>query len=175
MILSLPQEGIIVVQLRPNCGDMNMFKPIHRSPVSFPKIASDAELWCFELCLNKRLCKQSKRRWFETPSRSLWLHCTGLSYSTGRCSAAFCINFVESFFDNETLEYIFANQVPSLKRVRDIERKFEALRVLSMSLGHLSKPLPLWTPRAGSGIRSSWTPGHPAPDDNMYVWSQMPR
>ena len=29
----------------------------------------------FDLRLNKRLRKQSKRRWFETPSRSLWRHC----------------------------------------------------------------------------------------------------
>ena len=29
----------------------------------------------FDLPLNKRLDKQSIRRWFETPSRSLWLHC----------------------------------------------------------------------------------------------------
>ena len=26
----------------------------------------------FDLCLNKRLCKQSWGLWFETPSRSLW-------------------------------------------------------------------------------------------------------
>ena len=29
----------------------------------------------FDLQLNKRLSKQSRRRWFETPSRSLWRHC----------------------------------------------------------------------------------------------------
>ena len=29
----------------------------------------------FDLCLNKRLSKQLRRRWFETPSRSLWCHC----------------------------------------------------------------------------------------------------
>ena len=29
----------------------------------------------FDLCLNKRLSKQSRRRWFETPSHSLWHHC----------------------------------------------------------------------------------------------------
>ena len=29
----------------------------------------------FDLSLNKRLSKQSRRRWFETPSRSLWRHC----------------------------------------------------------------------------------------------------
>ena len=29
----------------------------------------------FDLRLNKRLSKQQRRRWFETPSRSLWRHC----------------------------------------------------------------------------------------------------
>ena len=33
-----------------------------------------------DLRLNKRLSKQSIRRWFETPSRSLWHHCNGLRY-----------------------------------------------------------------------------------------------
>ena len=27
--ISIPQEGIIVVQLRPNCGKINMFKPTY--------------------------------------------------------------------------------------------------------------------------------------------------
>ena len=31
----------------------------------------------FDLRLNKRLSTQSRRRWFETPSRSLWRHCNG--------------------------------------------------------------------------------------------------
>ena len=31
----------------------------------------------FGLRLNKRLSKQLWRRWFETPSRSLWRHCNG--------------------------------------------------------------------------------------------------
>ena len=29
----------------------------------------------FDLCLNERLSKQSRRRWFNTPSRPLWRHC----------------------------------------------------------------------------------------------------
>ena len=39
--------------------------------------ASDAELSCFLWSAHekKRLRKQSRRRWFETPSRSLWRHC----------------------------------------------------------------------------------------------------
>ena len=43
----------------------------------FPrKKDSDAELWFyFDLRLNKRLNKQSRRRWFETSSRSLWRCC----------------------------------------------------------------------------------------------------
>ena len=32
----------------------------------------------FDLRLTKRLSKQSRRRWFETPSRSLWRDCNGI-------------------------------------------------------------------------------------------------
>ena len=35
----------------------------------------------FDRCLNKRLCKQSRRRWFETSSRSLWRHCNDMQAS----------------------------------------------------------------------------------------------
>ena len=34
----------------------------------------------FDLGLNKRLSKQSRRRWFETPSRPLWRHCNGNTF-----------------------------------------------------------------------------------------------
>ena len=33
----------------------------------------------FDLHRNKRLSKQLTRRWFETPSRSLWRHCNGVT------------------------------------------------------------------------------------------------
>ena len=38
----------------------------------------------FDLHLNKRLSKQSRRRWFEMPSRSLWRHCNvgGIAHHT---------------------------------------------------------------------------------------------
>ena len=43
--------------------------------------ASDAQLWCFLwYTFDKRLRKQSKRQWFETPSCSLWLHCNGFHF-----------------------------------------------------------------------------------------------
>ena len=35
----------------------------------------------FDLRLNKRLIKQSRRRWFETPSRLLWRHRNVISTS----------------------------------------------------------------------------------------------
>ena len=51
---------------------------IHRSPVNSPTKASDADVWIsFDLHLNKRLSKQSRGRWFETPSCSLWRHRNG--------------------------------------------------------------------------------------------------
>ena len=40
-----------------------------------------AVTWSFDvfyLRLNKRLCKPSRRRWFETPLRTLWRHCNVL-------------------------------------------------------------------------------------------------
>ena len=36
----------------------------------------------FDLRLNKRLSKQSRRRWFEMPSRLLWRHCNAEKYDS---------------------------------------------------------------------------------------------
>ena len=48
---------------------------IHRSPVNSPHKGQWRRALMFSLiCLDKRLSKQSRRRWFETPSRSLWRH-----------------------------------------------------------------------------------------------------
>ena len=49
---------------------------IHRSPVDSLTKTSDAEFHVFfDLRLNKRLSKQSRRWWFEAPPWSLWRHC----------------------------------------------------------------------------------------------------
>ena len=50
---------------------------INRSPLNSPhkgQWRGSFDVF-FDLRLNKRSCKQSRRRWFETPSRSLWRHC----------------------------------------------------------------------------------------------------
>ena len=48
----------------PVTGEFPSHRPVTRSFDVF-----------FALRLNKRLSKQSRRRWFETPSRSIWRHC----------------------------------------------------------------------------------------------------
>ena len=53
-------------------------KGIHRSPVDSPhKVQWHSFSVFFDLPQNKRLSKQSKHRWFETPWRSLWCYCNG--------------------------------------------------------------------------------------------------
>ena len=50
---------------------------IHRSPVNSPHKGQrgGALMFFFDLCLNKRLSKQSWGWWFETLSHPLWRHC----------------------------------------------------------------------------------------------------
>ena len=48
----------------PVTGEFSSHRPVTRSFDVF-----------FDLSLNRQLSKQSRRRWFETPSRSLWRHC----------------------------------------------------------------------------------------------------
>ena len=39
----------------------------------------------FDLSLNKRFSKPSRRRWFDTPSRSLWRHCNTKDIFNHQC------------------------------------------------------------------------------------------
>ena len=59
--------------------DLPFVRGIHRSPVNSPHKGqwSGALMVFFNLRLNKRLSKQSRGWWFETPWRSLWRHCNG--------------------------------------------------------------------------------------------------
>ena len=54
----------------------------NRSPVNSTHKGQwrEALFLLFYLRLNKRLSKQLRRQWFETPSRPLWLHCNGDLY-----------------------------------------------------------------------------------------------
>ena len=48
------------------CGEFSTQRPVTQS----------FDVFC-DLRLNKRLSEQSRRRWFETSSHSLWRHCNG--------------------------------------------------------------------------------------------------
>ena len=55
----------------------------HRSPVNSPhkgQWRGDLVFSLRGLCLNKRLRNQSRRRWFTTPSRSLWRNASNRFY-----------------------------------------------------------------------------------------------
>ena len=52
----------------------------------------------FDLRLNKRLGKQSRRLWFETPSHSLWRHCNALLSDHQRCSLIFTRSISQEVF-----------------------------------------------------------------------------
>ena len=90
----------------------------------------------FDLRLNKRLSKQSRRLWFEAPSRLLWHHCkvinvTGQYTGSGhfapkdRCSAniwekipIFFPKFIESFYFYDII-YLTA-QRSLYKKIRSV-------------------------------------------------------
>ena len=60
----VPRHWLLCGEFTGDCGEFTGDRPVTRSFDVF-----------FDLRLNKRLCKQSRRRWFETPSYSLWSHC----------------------------------------------------------------------------------------------------
>ena len=73
MVMMTSSNGNIFRITGPFCGE---FTGHRRIPLT---MASDAKLWCFLWSVsNKRLSKQSRRRWFETPTRSLRRHCNDL-------------------------------------------------------------------------------------------------
>ena len=58
---------------------------IHRSPVNSPHKGQWRGALIFSLiCAWTKLSKQWRRRWFETPSRSLWRHCNDRSRYQGQ-------------------------------------------------------------------------------------------
>ena len=68
---------------------------VGNSPVSGEFPSQKPVTWIFDvffdLGLSKRLSKQSRCRWFETPSRSLWRHCNDImTYSYMKTSSSQC-------------------------------------------------------------------------------------
>ena len=68
LIMMTSSNGSVLLALcegnSPVIGEFPSQRPVTRSADVF-----------FDLCVNKRLSKHSRRWWFETPSHSLWRHC----------------------------------------------------------------------------------------------------
>ena len=89
LLLHVTKSGSRQHRRRPDHDDVNNWKHFRvtgplcgeftdRRWIPLTK-ASDVELrFFFALLPNKGLSKQSRRRWFETPSRSLWRQCNAL-------------------------------------------------------------------------------------------------
>ena len=61
----------------------------------------------FDLRLDKRLCKQSRRRWFVTPSHSLWRRCNVTLQCVSLCSCSQNIHVPSLLFDKLTVDDLF--------------------------------------------------------------------
>ena len=66
----------------------------------------------FDLHLSKLLSKQSRRRWFETPSRSLWRHYIELSQSCLVCCHATSEYCPLDMFDIRSLRHSSVTSTP---------------------------------------------------------------
>ena len=84
----------------------------------------------FDLCLNKRLSKQSRSWWFETQSRPLWRHCNALCLRRHRVGIVIqlCRFNIISFFIGiwqrhltQLITFIFHETVRPEKYKRDFE------------------------------------------------------
>ena len=81
-IMMTSSAGIIFRVTGPFWGE------IHRSSVDSPlkgPVTRSVGVF-FDLRLNKRWSKDSRRRWFRTPCRSLWRHCNMLLFFFGQIS-----------------------------------------------------------------------------------------
>ena len=74
----------------------------------------------FDLRLNKRLNKQSWRRWFETPSRSLWRHCIVRRHNW--------VHFWHVFW--------FVYKLHSSQSLSDIHQTLQRILMMTLSWGH---------------------------------------
>ena len=72
----------------------------------------------FDPRLNKRLGKQSRRRWFETPSRSLWRHCNVRTQYVPQHIEAW--TQWSTFHYNDVIMTTIASQITSLTVVYSI-------------------------------------------------------
>ena len=101
---------------------------------------SDAELWCFLWSLNKQLIKQSRRRWFETQSCSLWRHCND---HQGRDMGCFLCSSMKIDCDTSRAHCI----VLVLSKYQSVGKWETAIKMQHMSFQLVSKFFSLFSRR----------------------------
>ena len=88
----------------------------------------------FDLHLNKRLRKQSKRRWFETPFCSLWCHCNALCYWLCVCNCVLLMSPkpFRILFKWNWSRISFGRSNFDIQHGREVSRNFVAFRELTI-------------------------------------------
>ena len=82
----------------------------------------------FDMRLNKRWSKQSRLRWFETPSRSLWRHCiVYLHFSVCVCA---CIPYFKFSLGPSTFDCTHISVIP-MPVVYSLSNDSQSTRVLT--------------------------------------------
>ena len=108
----------------------------------------------FDLRLNKRLSKQSRRRWFGTPSRPLWRHCNVIlgHLSPGSVHFALILYNLTSQRPNVLCFFVifYHDLSNTINPMRSISLQFTIL-YSKMSYFHQVPCNPLWTLRAEVG------------------------
>ena len=103
----LPHDGIIKSKHFPRyrsfMGEFGEFPSQRPATRSFDVF--------FDLRMKKRLSKQSRRRWFETPSRSLWRLCNGLASKCGFYTSDCVVERVNWGENHVTYIYILIMQI----------------------------------------------------------------
>ena len=125
-----------------------------------------------DLRLNKRLSKQSRRRWFETPSRSLWHHCNGLRYFCSGLNGhwAFplqlCHNELAGVSNHQRHDYLFNRLIT--RRAK----KTSKLRVTGLYVGNTPVTCEFPAQRASNAENVSTWWRHHAPAN--HCWGYYP-
>ena len=122
----------------PLCGEFTGHRwiPLSHRSILLTK-ASDTEPWFFYLRMNKRLSKQSRRLWFETPSRSLWRHCNALALSYGVNNLEDCVQIWsvhKHSIGTIKLESVVSAQTNARHFAEDILNEFSGMKMFKFRL-----------------------------------------
>ena len=116
--------------------------------------ASDADVF-FDLCLNKRLRKQSWGWWFETLSRRLWRHFNGLPQDNNH---GWC-GYIDRMDPRKTGDITTTKQNKTQRNHMYI--RWDILYALLVSREHYEERLSQWETTFHCNVVSHWLSSYP--------------